>query len=290
MGSISPNEAWQSFKGRIASRRTRNAPEMPTGIEWIDKHTDGIQRGQVWIIAGYSGVGKTSLATQILGNVVENPKRNALMISLEMTASQVMGRMFSQFYKIDFNTLRKGDHIDNWKALDDKFEEYCDTIGLDIVDNKGYTFQEVVDIIEKEYKDKKPDLIVLDFVQLISTVGYARDHDALSEFVRKMAELAKKENIAILLLSQLRRPPSGTSQHKKPELSDLAGSGMLERLAHVVLFTYREVKKSFGKITNKVFVTIAKNRDGEGAGIEKEFIFDGNIFTFREKEEQWSDM
>ena len=78
-------EVWNDTKEILRKRRELGEPEFPTGLSFIDDMTGGIQRGEIWVIAGKTGAGKTSLALQIARSVANNPNNSVLIISLEMS-------------------------------------------------------------------------------------------------------------------------------------------------------------------------------------------------------------
>lgn len=275
-----PNEFWENRKEMIHDRSLMDKPPLPTGIEWIDNLTDGIREGKLTVVAGAPGSGKTALGLQICRNMVDTPETKALFISLEMTGEELVGRMFCEMNEIDYSAFRKGDIISNFKNYNEMFEKYLQNIELDIVDDKGYTFSEVKSIIKERYgTEHQPDVIFIDYLQLISKRDHRDERAALDEFLRSLVELAKKTNIAIVLLSQLNR--EGQKDQKEPDMTDLKGSGAIEQEAFVVIFVYKERKVKYGKEINKVFIKVAKNREGPVG--KKEFLFFGKHFKFQEK-------
>jgi replicative DNA helicase len=273
-------EYWSNAKRNFEERSKRGSPELPTGFAWIDELTDGIHKGEMWCVSAKTGQGKTCLAMNIARNVADSNK-SVLFISLEMTGEELVGRMFSEFTGFNHNRLRLGDFDDSFVAKDKLFCDFINSIDFEIVE-KGYKFQDILDVLETAYNKKKPDLVVLDFVQLIDKEGQD-DRVALEEFMRKLAELAKTEKIAIMVISQLRRQPSGADIHREPDLQDMKGTGSIEQLSHIVLIIYKVIDKMMGKETEKIFIKIAKNRHGPCG--EKEVQFVGENFKFKELNE-----
>jgi replicative DNA helicase len=275
-----PNEFWENRKEMIRERSLMDKPPLPTGIEYLDNLTDGIREGKLTVLAGAPGSGKTALGLQICRNMVDTPDTKALFISLEMTGEELVGRMFCEMNEIDYSAFRKGDIISNFKNYNEMFEKYLQNIELDIVDDKGYTFSEVKSIVKERYgTEHQPDVIFIDYLQLISKRDHRDERAALDEFLRSLVELAKKTNIAIVLLSQLNR--EGQKDQKEPDMTDLKGSGAIEQEAFVVIFVYKERKVKYGKETVRVFIKVAKNREGPVG--KKEFLFFGKHFKFQEK-------
>ncbi|MES0334815.1 MAG: DnaB-like helicase C-terminal domain-containing protein [Candidatus Magnetobacterium sp. LHC-1] len=216
-------EYWIDFKRQVEERKLRGKPEMPTGISFIDAATDGIHRGELWTVAGRSGGGKTSLALQIACNIGYEGKKNVLFISLEMKGEEIVSRMFCNLKEYDNYRLKIGDHASDFEAKEKDFLSYLSEIDFELVEY-GYNFKEIIHIIETHYGNQRsPDLIVIDFAQLIDWQEIGDERLAIQEYVRKLAELAKTKNIAIMLVSQLRRLPSGADYHRPPDIIDLKG-------------------------------------------------------------------
>lgn len=237
-----------------------------------------MQKGEVWIVAGHTGAGKTALALQMAQAAAENPKHHILFCSLEMKGWELTTRLFCQLKGVNYSDLRKGIFPPNFEEEDKNFQEYLTGIDFEIYE-WGYTFKQITEILEKGYKNTKPDIIFIDFIQLIEWMNFKDERIALTEYIRKLAELAKTQNIGIVIISQFRRPPSGAKYDKEPDILDLKGSGALEQLSSRIILTYR--RKENG--VEKHYIHLAKNRSGEKP--LKEVIFKGWMYKFEEIKE-----
>jgi replicative DNA helicase len=145
---------------------------------------------------------------------------------------------------------------------------------------QGFKFAQLEKIIMTEYAAKKPDIIILDFIQLIDWKEYGDERIALDEYARKIKELAKTLKIGFIILSQLRRLPSGANTQRAPEQSDLKGSGGLEAVADKVILLYKTVEGDYPDERSKYFLKLDKNR--QGPTLTKELLYFGRTFTFAE--------
>lgn len=270
MSGKSLQEYWSDFKKRAEKRRIGGKPEYPIGINFIDNLTDGIHKGQIWTLAGKSGSGKTSLALQIARNIADNPNNSVLFISLEMQGEDIVGRMFCEMMKEINTEVNKGIYD---KSKEESFTKYISGIDFEIVE-QGYTFEDLLKIIQSYYTTKKPDLIVIDFAQLME---WRQDQRLdMERYMRKLTELAKVDSIAIILVSQIRRLPTGADINREPDMSDLKGTGMLEQMSHVVLIIYKYIEN----YQEHYILKVAKNRSGAIGQEEVEFI--GKEYRFEE--------
>ncbi len=213
---------WSEAKRIFKRRAERGNPEYPTGLSFLDEATDGIEKGEVWVIAGKTGGGKTSLALQLAQSFADNPEHSILFLSLEMKGWELTTRLFCEMNGITYASLKKGIYPDNFKKIDQNFQNYLTGIDFEIVE-EGYTFDQVTKILTNGYKYKKPDVMFIDFIQQIEWHKFGNERMALTEYVRKLKELAKTQNIAVVIVSQLRRLPSGVNYDRAPDIIDLKG-------------------------------------------------------------------
>lgn len=273
-------EYYAKAKAIIKDNRDRGTPEFPTGIKFVDELTWGLRPGEIWIVSGKAGGGKTSLALQMARSFADKPDHTVLMLSLEMKGWELVLRMFCEMEGVSYLEMISGRaEID--PAIDASFQRYLAGIDFEIVE-AGYTFEEAVEVIKTYYETKKPDVIFLDFIQLIDWKKFGEERVALVEYGRRIKEMANKYGIAFVIVSQLRRLPSGSDFNRPPDLSDLKGSGSLEQMADKVLFIYQQLKteRRYGveREEKTYYLSLAKNR--QGATAVKRVGFDGRFFRF----------
>ena len=117
MESKEISSMWLEAKEIFRKRRDSGMVEFPTGLDFLDDVTDGLQRGEVWIIAGHTGAGKTSLALQMAQSAAENPEHHIVFCSLEMQGWELTTRLFCQLNGINYSELRRGNFPSNDKRI-----------------------------------------------------------------------------------------------------------------------------------------------------------------------------
>jgi len=269
-------EYWIEARKICELERKRGSPEFPTGIDFIDNHTGGIKRGHIWIIAGKTSSGKTALSLQLARAFADNPKNSILFLSLEMRGWQLCMRMFCEMTGLSYFDLVNGKK-EIPKELNEMFCKYIKDIDFEILEG-GYVFEELVETINRYYKTKKPDVVFLDFVQQIEWKNFKDERIALMEYIRKIKEMANRMNIAFVIVSQIRRLPSGSDYNRPPDLYDLKGSGSLEQMADIVLLLHKETDNRDGIESH--FLNIAKNRHGQTC--KGQVLFEGRSYRFRD--------
>jgi replicative DNA helicase len=272
-------EYFDEAKKIIKEQRERGAPEFPTGLTFLDNMTGGMKRGEIWIISGKTGAGKTSLALQMARAFADNPEHTIAFFSLEMRGWQLCLRMYCEMYEASYFDL-----VNGLIAIDEKtadiFKDYISNIDFEVVEG-GYLFEDIEKTIQTYYETKHPDIIFLDFVQLVEWKGYGDERVALMEYIRKIKEMANKMDVGFVVVSQIRRLPSGADYNRPPDLQDLKGSGSLEQMADKVLFLYKTVEEdSMKMIYEQHFINIAKNRQGKMG--TSQVIFDGQFYKFKD--------
>ena len=150
----------------------------------------------------------------------------------------------------------------------------------------------------KKLKAKCDDLglIVIDYLQLITTSTFGKNDTSrqqeVSEISRLLKAMARDLKVPVIALSQLSRKVEQRDD-KKPMLSDLRESGSIEQDADLVMFIYREDyyngnKKEDGANTSSgvAQVSIAKHRNGATGVVELLFLKDVGLFSNYTKREE----
>src|SRR5439155_458813 len=79
-----------------------------TGIESVDKKTGGLQASDLILIAGRPGLGKTSLALNVVEHAAVVQRKTCAFFSMEMSEMQVVQRLVSMLAEINGNRMRRG--------------------------------------------------------------------------------------------------------------------------------------------------------------------------------------
>lgn len=210
---------------------------LPTGFKDLDEMTAGLQKGDLIIVAGRPSMGKTTLAMNIAENAIVDGK-TVLVFSLEMSAEQLVDRGIASVGTISFGMIRTGKlEDDNWNKLTATIGRLIDT-RLWIDDAAGISIHELKARARKQHRKTLLDLIVVDYLQLMTAEGDNRvlQVGAISAGLKA---LAKELGIPVVCLSQLNRSLEQRG-NKRPVMSDLRDSGAIEQDADVIAFVYRD--------------------------------------------------
>ena len=261
--------------------KLRNSDTRITGIKTgytdLDNMTNGFQRGDLIILAARPAMGKTAFALNLALNAsFYNPGAIAIF-SLEMPAEALMKRILSAKSAVESSKLRSGYISDEeFNKLNEAANELMAT-KLFVDDSSNVKISEVFSKCRKLKSEHGLDMVVVDYLQLISGSGRGSDNrqQEISEISRSLKSLAREMECPVIALSQLSRSVE-TRPDKHPMLSDLRESGAIEQDADIVMFLYRDEyynKEHVGEEnpTDKTDVDIAKHRNGATGRVELAF-------------------
>lgn len=253
-----PQQLNQALQASLeATQKAMNSPSglsgVTTGLAEMDRLMGGLHDSDLIILAGRPAMGKSALALTIAYNAAlkfeeDNKKKGAekksvAFFSLEMSAEQLATRILSSKAQVPGHLMRTG------KLTDDQFDELAagvsllSRIPLYLDETPGITVTAVKNRARRMKRDKEKGLglIVIDYLQLISSGGRSENRvQELSEMTRQLKIMAKELNVPVIVLSQLSRLVE-QRDNKRPQLSDLRESGSIEQDADIVMFVFREI-------------------------------------------------
>ena len=258
-----------------------------SGIKDLDAKTSGFQSGDMVLIAARPSMGKTTFALNIAENAALREGKSVVIFSLEMSKEQLAYKLLCSEANVDMLKLRTG-------ALDDRdWENIARATGplskakIYIDDTAGVSVMEMRSKCRRLKMEYGIDLILIDYLQLMSGSSSENRQQEVSEISRSIKALAKEMHCPVIALSQLSRAPEQRADHR-PMLSDLRESGSIEQDADVVMFLYRDEyynKESEDKGTAECI--IAKQRNGPVGTVKMAWI--GSMSKFADLELQHTD-
>lgn len=274
----------------VIERTIRNSQRVDkdavTGIAThytrLDEYTSGLQPGELIIIAGRPGMGKTSFALNIAENVALKNKLPVAVFTLEMTGEQLVQRMISANARVDQSSIKRGDlthnEMDNLYLSVDALRQapihIAETPGINVIDLRARV---------RRLKDRVGELglVVIDYVQIMSGFKSGSNTNRAQEIAdisRALKALALEISVPVILLSQLNREVE--SRHdKRPNIADLRESGALEQDADIIILLYRD--EYYNPESNDkgiAEVHIAKNRSGSTGVVKLAFVGKYTLF------------
>lgn len=253
---------------------------VPTSFDQFDQMTAGLQPSDLIIVAGRPAMGKTTWAINIAENAALRQKVPVAVFSMEMSAMQLVMRMFSSLGQVDQNRLRTGKLSDqDWVNLQSALEILNKT-NIFIDETPSLSPSEIRARARRMRREHDIGLVVVDYLQLMQVPGNKENRATeIAEISRSLKALAKELNIPVIALSQLNRALE-QRPNKRPVMADLRESGSIEQDADLIVFIYRdEVYNEDTQDKGKAEIIIGKHRNGATGKVD--LVFQGEYLRFR---------
>jgi|TARA_R100001530_G_scaffold6929_1_gene7820 replicative DNA helicase len=246
---------------------------LNTGYSSLDNFAGGLTRGEITIIGGRPGHGKTTFMLNLLSSMLDEGYK-VVLFNRELPNTEVIKKLIClESGKLSYGMMRKAVFS---KSEVEKLKEAKEKLVKKFSSDKFLMFDNLRNFSKSsaEVKKFKPDVVFDDYIQLIDT-GYSKldRRLQLEGLCNDYKWLAKESNAAIVLASQLNRQLEYRGANVRPQLSDLAESGAIEQVAENVFFTYYDYKvnplKGLGK--NKLQIVASKVRYGDTGDVMLKF-------------------
>ncbi len=261
-------------KSLLISEITMTEDVIPTGFVGMDELLEGggLAAGMVFVIAARPSVGKTSLATSMMANLLEKG-RSVHFISLEMSRKHILMRVLCGMHRL------------TTKEVKERAEELVG--GLKTPFNIT-TDSNDLGAIEAEVLSCPEEVVMLDYMDLITIKNREGRIIQIDEISRGMKNLARNAKKPIVLLRQLNREMERARENREPNMSDLYGAG--EKDADVISFLWdpnaKEIEKEVSGIAHALEGTakeikwmVRKNRNGPVGYVDLKFYPEKSLFV-----------
>jgi replicative DNA helicase len=212
--AIDAKEAIKRLSAQLKALESADAaiPGLPTGLTPIDLVTGGMWPFELWVVAADTSCGKSVIMLQAALEVLREGKR-VLIVSLEMNAATIAGRMISNLKSVPNDVWRKPKmakeyHLKQAMIGMDAFAQYR----LTIDDEGGRTVDDVLALAQTEIdRHGSLDLIVVDYLQRIvprHQKGRSREQE-VADISTALKSIAMKLKVPIFTASQLTKDGKG---------------------------------------------------------------------------------
>lgn len=263
-------------------------PGLSTGLRDLDSKINGLNKGNLLLVAARPAMGKTTFALNMALNVAKKYKKTVAFFSLEMSREELAMRLLSSESFVDSQKMATGKLTeDEWVKIGMASSALSQT-DIRVDDNGGIT------VAEMNAKLRRLDnlgLVVIDYLQLMQGSGYSKGNEnrvqVVSDISRSLKVMAKELGVPVICLSQLNRAAEGRSD-KRPVLSDLRESGSIEQDADCVMMLYRDdYYNPNTEEKNVAECIVAKNRHGEIGTVKLQWL--PQYVTFADREWKHAD-
>lgn len=219
------------------------------GMDFCYEMFSGFHRGEMMVVAGRPGMGKSAFAGSLARGFGENG-HSVAFFSLEMDHKQLSARMISDTVfrranqEIPFGGFRDGSIPSSMRTYIVKGRDHLSSLPIRYYCDGMVTTSQIRSQCalwkrELEASGQTLDIIIVDYIQLVSSLVKESRVQQVSEITRNLKLIAKELGVCVIALSQLSRAVENR-EDKRPMLSDLRESGTIEQDADAVIFLYRE--------------------------------------------------
>jgi replicative DNA helicase len=248
---------------------------LETGFFELDDMMNGLQNGEMVIVAARPSMGKTALAMNMIEHIAADSVMPCAVFSLEMSKQQLAQRMLCSRGQIDAHKLRKG------MLQAHEYAHLANVVGelakapIWVDDSPGLTPLELRAKCRRLKLQHDIKCVMIDYMQLMDNPGPENRQQQISEISRGIKAVSRELSIPVIALSQLNRASEGRDGHR-PRMSDLRESGSIEQDADVIMLLHREdyyrMSEPDFQPDNIAEIIIAKQRNGPTGTVKLTFL------------------
>ena len=211
---------------------------VPTGFENIDKRLNGIQPGNLVIVAARPSMGKSTYALNIIEHAGIKTKLPSLVFTMEMTDEQLVEKIIANQGTVALDLLQSGRVMSESPEKVSVGVQMTNKAPVYICERGGLTAQQVRSVCLATKRKYGLGLVMVDYIGLMEGHGFNKT-DQIAKISLALKSLAKELKVPVIALSQLNRK-CDDRPNKRPVMSDLRDSGAIEQDADIVQFLYRD--------------------------------------------------
>lgn len=211
---------------------------IPSGFDDFDRDFGGFAPGELSVIAGRPGMGKTLLLNTLA--VQLSRKVPVLMLPLEQNAFLQSLRIASVVTDISYADITQKNLTSAQKARLDQLDKEMQAYQIRINDSDFHTISALENVIREEVQQHGVRVVCIDYLQLLSDSWRNNVRAAELGFIcLRLHAIARELGVVIIATSQLSRGPEYRGGGKRPMMVDIRDSGIIEQECDRVMFLYR---------------------------------------------------
>ena len=214
-----------------------NQRGLKTGISALDKRLGGLHAGDLIIVGGRPGFGKSAFADTLMRNMGYDG-RKLHVAQQEMSERQLGDRTLGAMGDIEYALIRRDPDALDKRRLQEIAAQAPDCVHIDFRPAQNLTQLETA---ARETRRILGDLdaILVDYLQLMRALGRHTNREGeIREISQGLKTLAKRLGVPVIALAQLSR--DSEKDERRPRMSDLRDSGSIEQDADAILLLFRE--------------------------------------------------
>ena len=252
-----------------------------SGLQALDDCILGFSPGEMITIAGRPGMGKSSLARDIMLSVgaPEVGGGTIILCTLEMSCQEVAELLAANLAKVDYYNAKRGGTTDSIQSQLDSACAQLSSYNI-IINDDSYLTPDVIRGMLKEISQNEAiACVIVDYLQLMSLRKLVENRQTeVAEISRELKAIAKEYSLPVIALSQLNRNVE-YRESARPRMSDLRESGAMEQDSSKIILIHRPSYNNISLDPNaedsgEAELIICKNRKGPQAVINCAWIYD----------------
>lgn len=264
---------------------------IKSGITALDDFILGFGKGEMSTIAGRPGLGKSSMARDILLNV-GNPTANvgaSLLCTLEMPCEEITELLAANLAKVDYQNIKRGYATEKILSKFHTALEQLSKYSIIINDDSFVVPDSIREILSSIQKEEAIACLIVDYLQLMSLRKQTTNRqEEVSEISRELKAIAREFNIPVIAFSQLNRNVE-YRESSRPRMVDLRESGAMENDSTKIILIHRpsyydKQLDPNAEDSGEAELIVCKNRSGMIGTVECAFI--NSWMSFRDKPEE----
>ena len=266
----------ESNVNNMASRTDSETHVISTGFDAIDFLIGGWKPRELVILGARPSMGKSALAMQIAVNAARR-NHSTLFMSIEMGLDDLVQRLLAMETGINSRRLQTTVlHPSEIASTKGVVKTYRD-MPLYLSDDSPCTLQIIQNrAMQVKAKCGSLDLVIVDYLQMITTKGGENRSNELDAVSRGLKALSKELNTTVIALASLNRGVEKRDD-KRPIMSDLREAGGIEFDADKICFLYRPMYYStpderHDLETEDAEFIVTKNRNGQVGSVKLTFL------------------
>lgn len=240
---------------------------IASGFYKIDGVIDGLRKGHVWVVGGYTSAGKTFFSLNIINNILENTETS--LFSLEMSKADVIARLLGIESGLKSKAIQRNEFSDEIEI--ERYNQAKTRLlngKLKIHASMNMTLEELILTMTRDVIRNKTKVFVVDYIQQI-TAGDKEEYATVTKVVTMLQAFAQKTGTTIISLSQISNEGARDMSKEHMTYKGSGAIGATADLAIMLMYDTKVMKKEqrvqrlLRKEPLEVEVVIMKNRHGE---------------------------
>lgn len=213
-----------------------------TGIQGMDGVMDGLARGELHIIAGQPGGGK-SVACHNLA--LKARDEGVAVFSLEMSRKELSNRFLCTESGVNYNAIKHRRLNAFEQERVDQAARSQATAKIAVDGTPRIKVRDLISRVRRVKRERHPvRLVVVDYLQIMGFEQTGREranrYEVVGENAAMLKDMAKTEDVTVIAAAQINR--SSRRDAREPRLDDLQDSGQIEQHADGVYFLHSKAK------------------------------------------------